>query len=126
MTLGLKASVLPPRDVFAIYIDGANGVQYLDVREWTEVAIDIPPGRHVIDFSYMYNVFSVDSLPPPHSGVEGAVWIDDILLEETAPQSSNFLTSHSAGKKEANPAERLRWSFLGLCGAGLLLACSVA
>jgi hypothetical protein len=27
------------------------------------VTVDITPGRHVIDLSYRYNVFSVDELP---------------------------------------------------------------
>lgn len=34
------------------------------VNEWSLVTVGITPGRHVIDLSYRYNVFSADPLPP--------------------------------------------------------------
>ncbi|KAL7542553.1 hypothetical protein ACHAXR_012901, partial [Thalassiosira sp. AJA248-18] len=38
MTLGVKASVLPPSssDIFGIFIDGVNFMQLFDVNEWRE------------------------------------------------------------------------------------------
>eukprot|EP00571_Detonula_confervacea_P009171 CAMPEP_0172318502 /NCGR_PEP_ID=MMETSP1058-20130122/35080_1 /TAXON_ID=83371 /ORGANISM="Detonula confervacea, Strain CCMP 353" /LENGTH=118 /DNA_ID=CAMNT_0013033351 /DNA_START=105 /DNA_END=458 /DNA_ORIENTATION=+ len=85
--MGVLASVLPPSDVFVIFVDGVKEKEMIDVNEWQEITVDIPAGRHVIDFSYQYNLYNVDPLPPSPPNREGAVYIDDIVLAETASLS---------------------------------------
>ncbi|KAL7468613.1 hypothetical protein ACHAXS_008865 [Conticribra weissflogii] len=74
------ASVLPPSDLFIIYIDGNSAAQLVDVQEFTEVTLGIPPGVHVIDFSYRYNFFNTDPLPPAPPERLGAVWLDNVVI----------------------------------------------
>jgi len=74
------ASVLPPSDLFIIYIDGDSAAQLVDVQEFTEVTLGIPPGVHVIDFSYRYNFFNTDPLPPAPPERLGAVWLDNVVI----------------------------------------------
>ncbi|KAL7542552.1 hypothetical protein ACHAXR_012900 [Thalassiosira sp. AJA248-18] len=135
MTLGVKASVLPPSDMFGIFIDGINDIQLVDVNEWREVIVDLPPGRHVIDFSYQYNVFNLDPLLPSPPTIEGAVYIDDIVLAEMVSRSSNFiidieniLQGHEKRQSEtsggtASSKLLFGWFHIGLgCIPGFLLA----
>ena len=71
MTLDVKASVLPPADVFVIYVDGVKEMQLIDVNDWTSIEVDVPEGRHEIAFSYQYNVFNVITLPTSPPNREG-------------------------------------------------------
>ena len=71
MTLGVRASVLPPSDVFGVFIDGVKETQLIAVNSWRELIVNVPAGRHVIDFSYQYNMFSVDPMPPSPPSREG-------------------------------------------------------
>lgn len=57
-------SVAPPIDVFVIYVDGVSAVQLTDTHDFTDVVFVVEAGRHTIDFSYQYNIFGVDPLPP--------------------------------------------------------------
>jgi hypothetical protein len=57
-------SVAPPIDVFVIYVDGISAVQLTDTQEFTDVVFNVEAGRHTIDFSYQFNIFGVDPLPP--------------------------------------------------------------
>lgn len=77
----VKASVLPPSDIFIIYINGESAAQLVDVQEWTEVTLGIPPGPQIIDFSYRYNFFGADPLPPSPPTRLGAVWLDSVVIE---------------------------------------------
>mmetsp|Transcript_14522 Transcript_14522/g.23582 ORF Transcript_14522/g.23582 Transcript_14522/m.23582 type:complete len:117 (+) Transcript_14522:3-353(+) len=74
------ASVLPPHDIFIVYIDGEEAAQLVNVNEWTEPTLGLSPGAHRIDFSYQYNTFGVSPLPPNPATRLGAVWIDDVSL----------------------------------------------
>ena len=76
----MLASVLPPSDIFFIYVDGESAAQLVDVQEFTEVAIGIPPGVHTVDFSYRYNFFGANPLPPSPPERLGAVWLDNISI----------------------------------------------
>ena len=71
MRLQAYASVQPPRDLFIIYVDGVAAAQLVDVNEWTPVALGLEPGSHRIDFSYQFNPFDVESLPPSPPTREG-------------------------------------------------------
>lgn len=81
MSIIVLANVLPPTDVFKIYVDGVETMQLIDVNDWSLVAVDIAPGRHVIDLSFQYNIFSVDPLSTDLSR-GGAVFIDNISFVE--------------------------------------------
>ena len=54
-----------------IYIDGINAAQLVDVREWTELTLDLSSGGHLVEFSYDYNPFSLANLPPSPVTREG-------------------------------------------------------
>ncbi|KAL7487936.1 hypothetical protein ACHAW6_013516 [Cyclotella cf. meneghiniana] len=75
------ASVAPPIDVFVIYVDGVSAAQLTDSQEFSDVIFSLEPGPHRIDFSYQYNIFGVDPLPPSPENRLGAVWIDSVSLE---------------------------------------------
>lgn len=64
LTFEALASVDPPHDILFIHIDGEEAASLLDVTEWTAVQLSLTPGFHRIDFSYQYNIFGVDPLPP--------------------------------------------------------------
>mmetsp|Transcript_9622 Transcript_9622/g.21698 ORF Transcript_9622/g.21698 Transcript_9622/m.21698 type:complete len:825 (+) Transcript_9622:721-3195(+) len=81
LRLQVYPSVIPPRDIFIIYIDGEPAAQLVDVHEWTPVALGLQPGPHRIDFSYQYNSFGIDPLPPSPVTREGGVWIDEVTIE---------------------------------------------
>jgi len=81
LRLQAYASVQPPRDIFIVFVDGEVAAQLVDVNEWTELALGLEPGPHVIDFSYQYNPFDVAVLPPSPPTREGAVWIDEVQIE---------------------------------------------
>lgn len=71
MRLQAYASVQPPTDIFIVYIDGEAAAQLVDVNEWTELALGLEPGPHVVNFSYQYNPFEVADLPPSPPTREG-------------------------------------------------------
>ena len=79
--LSFPRSVQPPRDIVSIYIDNESAAQLVDINEWTDVALGLSPGSHVINFSYQYNIFGISPLPESPPGRLGAVWIDNILIE---------------------------------------------
>lgn len=60
----MTRSVAPPIDVFIIFIDGVSAVQLTEANDFTDVVFAVEAGRHVIDFSYQYNIFGTDPLPP--------------------------------------------------------------
>lgn len=93
MSFGVRASVLPPTDLFKVYINGEEKLLLIDVNEWKEVTLDVPGGRQRIDFSYQYNAFGVNPLPPSPPLREGVVYIDDIVLVETTALSRKFMHS---------------------------------
>lgn len=64
MTFSHLASVLPPSDVFVIYVDGTSVQEIIDVNDWSEHKLDIPAGSHTVDFSYEYNIFDISAMPP--------------------------------------------------------------
>lgn len=82
------ASVLPPQDNFIVYVDGTVAAQITDVREWTEVKLELSSGAHRIDFSYRYNLFNLDPLPPAPPTILGGVWIDSVSLGNGFPPGS--------------------------------------
>jgi len=82
------ASVLPPQDNFIVYVDGTVAAQITDVREWTEVKLELSSGAHKIDFSYRYNLFNLDPLPPAPPTILGGVWIDSVSLGNDFPPGS--------------------------------------
>jgi len=61
------ASVVPPHDIFMVYIDGEAAAQLVDINEWAEIDLQLEAGAHKVDFSYQYNMFQLDALPlsPP-------------------------------------------------------------
>ena len=82
MNVFVLASVLPPHDLFTINIDGVAATQFAGVNEWQEVSLGLSPGEHRIDFSYMYNTFGANPLPPRQPQIEGAAWIDSVEIIE--------------------------------------------
>ena len=94
MSFGVRASVLPPTDLFKVYINGEEKLLLIDVNQWKEVTVDIPPGRHQIDLSYQYNPFDIEQLPGmPNPMISRQVYIDDIVLVETTALSRKFMHS---------------------------------
>jgi hypothetical protein len=70
LRLQVYASVLPPRDIFEIYIDGGSAAQMVDVNEWTVLELGLEPGPHRVDFSYQYNMTNTEaelSTPAPQN-----------------------------------------------------------
>ena len=57
-------SVAPPHDVLIVFVDGVSAVQLTEAYEFTDVVFAVGAGRHVIDFSYQYNIFGTNPLPP--------------------------------------------------------------
>ena len=62
MRLQAYASVGPPMDIFIIYVDGETVSQLVGVNEWEELAIQLQPGPHVVNFSYQYNPFELEDM----------------------------------------------------------------
>lgn len=77
----MYASIQPPLDIFIIYVDGLAAAQLVDVNEWTPLALVLGPGPYTIDFSYQYNPFDLDVLPPSPPTRDGVVWIDEVQIE---------------------------------------------
>ena len=67
--------MLPPSDIFVIYVDGESAAQLVDVNEWTDVALGLEPGPHRVDFSYQYNIFGVNPLPPSPPQRQGEFFV---------------------------------------------------
>ncbi|KAL7548230.1 hypothetical protein ACHAWF_011520, partial [Thalassiosira exigua] len=66
LRLWIYAPVRPPHDIFAIYVDGVEAAQLVDVDEWTQVPPEVmSPGPHIIDFRYGYNQFNIPLPPSP-------------------------------------------------------------
>ena len=59
-------SVVPPFDMLVIFVNGQVGQQLADVHEWTSFEIDLEESAEefTIDFSYQYNRFGLNPLPP--------------------------------------------------------------
>ena len=57
------ASVMPPNDIFVVYIDGEAAAQIVDIHDWTEIELSLEDGPHKVEFSYQYNIFGVTPLP---------------------------------------------------------------
>ncbi|EJK70805.1 hypothetical protein THAOC_07810 [Thalassiosira oceanica] len=85
MNVVVLASVLPPHDFFTINIDGVTANKFASVNEWTAVSLGLSPGEHRIDFSYEYNTFGANPLPPRQPQIEGAAWIDSVEIVDVAP-----------------------------------------
>lgn len=68
--------------MFVIYIDDESAAQYDDTQGWTDVALGVAPGPHMINFVYQYNPFGVD---PLSASPVGAVWIDNVVIESLPP-----------------------------------------
>ena len=47
-----------------VFVDGVSAVQLTEADEFTDVVFAVGAGRHVIDFSYQYNIFGTNPLPP--------------------------------------------------------------
>ena len=56
--------MLPPSNIFVIYVDGVNTAQLFGVSEWMDVELGLQPGPHRVDFSYQYNIFQENPVPP--------------------------------------------------------------
>mmetsp|Transcript_28474 Transcript_28474/g.57297 ORF Transcript_28474/g.57297 Transcript_28474/m.57297 type:complete len:567 (+) Transcript_28474:69-1769(+) len=84
-----RASVLPPQDVFIVYIDGVVAAQLVDVQTFEEVRLELKPGAHTVDFSYQYNIFNLDPDSPEFENIPnkilGAVWLDGISTGNIEP-----------------------------------------
>lgn len=104
MNVVVLASVLPPHDFFTINIDGVTATQFASVIEWQPVSLGLSPGEHKIDFSYEYNTFGADPLPPRQPQIEGAAWIDSVEIVELTRRQQNRLRGGmnllSAGEDE--------------------------
>lgn len=89
LVFNVRASVLPPQDLFIVYVDGVAAAQLADVNEFDELRLELEPGPHIVDFSYQYNIFSLDPDSPEleniPSKILGAVWIDFVQLGDVAP-----------------------------------------
>lgn len=89
LVFNVRASVLPPQDLFIVYVDGVAAAQLADVNEFDELGLELEPGPHIVDFSYQYNIFSLDPDSPEleniPSKILGAVWIDFVQLGDVAP-----------------------------------------
>ncbi len=89
LVFNVRASVLPPQDLFIVYVDGVAAAQLADVNEFDELGLELGPGPHIVDFSYQYNIFSLDPDSPElvniPSKILGAVWIDFVQLGDVAP-----------------------------------------
>ena len=92
LTFRVLSSVLPPQDNFIIYVDGTVAAQVTDVKEFTEVKLALNPGPHRVDFSYQYNTFNLDPLPPVPPEILGAVWLDSVSLGNVLPPGSKAPT----------------------------------
>ena len=64
LTFSYLASVLPPSDVFIIYVDGTSVEHIIEANDWREYKLKIPSGNHTVDFSYEYNIFDIIAMPP--------------------------------------------------------------
>lgn len=64
------ASVGAPNDFFYVYIDSEKAT-YGTLLEWTDQTFELEPGPHTIVFSYEYNKFNLDPLPPNPPTREG-------------------------------------------------------
>lgn len=85
LTFRVLSSVLPPQDSFVVYVDGIGAARLTDVQKFTEVNLELSPGSHRVDFSYQYNLFNLDPVPPVPPTILGAVWIDSVALGFEAP-----------------------------------------
>jgi hypothetical protein len=84
LTFNVRAPVVPPYDVFIWYVDGVEVGRLAGEREWKAIPVPIAPGPHTVDFQYLYNEFEnpdVLSISVPDVR-EGAVWINNVSLEE--------------------------------------------
>ncbi len=93
MRLQAYASVAPPLDLFIVYVDGVAAAQLVEVNEWTSVALGLEPGSHRIDFSYQYNPFDVESLPPSPPTREGKLDVYLCVLVSLGCLSHTFDSS---------------------------------
>jgi hypothetical protein len=95
LTFYAKASVLPPQDVFIVYVDGVLAAQLVDVQTFEQVRLELEPGDHRVDFSYQYNIFNLDPDSTEFENIPnkilGAVWLDDISFgfEPVPPETSD-------------------------------------
>jgi len=65
------ASVQPPLDLFFVSIDGEEAVLNGNGTEWTlSPQFGMSPGPHTINFSYRFNPYDLDSLPPSQTESE--------------------------------------------------------
>jgi len=92
LTFRVLSSVLPPQDNFIVYVDGTVAAQITDVKEYTEVQLALSSGPHIVDFSYRYNLFSLDPLPSVPPVILGAVWLDSVSLGNVFPPGSKAPT----------------------------------
>ena len=91
LRLQVIASVLPPNDIFIIYVDGESEKQLVNMHEWKNVTLELEPGPHRVDFSYQYNTFGLETMPPSSSeerlGEFCAVFLSFLLTRIAVSQS---------------------------------------
>eukprot|EP00804_Cyclotella_cryptica_P007651 CCRYP_015237-RA/>CCRYP_015237-RA protein AED:0.25 eAED:0.25 QI:697/1/1/1/0.5/0.33/3/128/649 len=80
----LVLSVLPgielPIDECSYYVDGEFQGKLPENPVWQQLRIPVPPGQHIVLFSYMSNPLGLQELPPVSPDHIGAVYIDDVFF----------------------------------------------
>ena len=62
----------PPHDIIVVYVGGENAMQFMYVNKWTDPALVLDPGAHMIDSFHQYNSIGFSSFlpsPPEREGV---------------------------------------------------------
>ena len=80
MHLSVLSSTQIPFDDVLYYVDDVMRGQLNNMKDWTEVEIELPPGGHEITFVYNYNPVGIDALPPTPPGLMNAIFMDDVYF----------------------------------------------
>ncbi|EJK46032.1 hypothetical protein THAOC_35327 [Thalassiosira oceanica] len=132
LTFSHLASVLPPSDVFVIYIDGTSVQHVIDVNDWSKYELKIPAGSHTVDFSYEYNIFNISAMPPSPPTRRGVVYLDAFVLTEKTtkrprihlPWTHNKLEEKTTSGSRPENVREYGWA-IGILVVAVLLPLAV-